>query len=95
MADFIYNKNDVMQMIGRQRAAEYMGGGEIANKDFMKVVEAHRTAKNPSENEIYTIGMDFFALGMIYGRKEERAKRNHKPIEPISKEANNDRKERF
>ena len=84
MADIIYNKNDVMKIIGRHSACPFIGPGKIANDDFMKVVEAHRTAA-PRNNSIFFIGIDFFMLGMIYGRKAERAKRNHKPITPLKR----------
>lgn len=84
MTDIIYNKNDVMKIIGQHCACTFIGPGKVANDDFMKVVEAHRTAE-PRYNDIFAIGINFFMLGMIYGRKAERAKRNHKPITPLKR----------
>lgn len=69
-----YVGNDTMKVLGAQIVGDYI------TEDFRNVVRAHG-----NNEEVFDIGLDFFALGIIYGKKLERAKRRRKAnIELIS-----------
>ena len=70
---FLYSTNKTMQMLGNQYPNELIGKEGIAAEDFGNVVSAHRAKRT---NNYFDIGMDFFMLGYIYGKRAERARRN-------------------
>lgn len=77
----IYDYNDTMKIIGNSTVSGIIGGGGVACNNFLDVCEAH-TAKK--ENDLYSIGIDFFALGYIYGKKAERAEKAGHEITPLT-----------
>ncbi len=72
----IYSTNRTMEVLGKQIAVDFK------NEDFYAVINAHEEAP-ARDNTLFHIALDFFTLGVIYGQKKERAKRNHKEITPI------------
>lgn len=81
----IYDYNDTMEILGYSKISGIIGGGGVACDNFLDVCRAHLAAK---KNNIYDVGIDFFALGYIYGKKAERAERaGHEitPLEPANK----------
>lgn len=77
MAKSIYKANETMRIIGNQSICEYIDEGRPAHDDFRAVLEAHRQAES---NNLFSVGMDFFMLGVMYGKKAERANKQHKAI---------------
>ena len=69
---FIYNTNSTMQMLGKQYVIPLIGEGGIAADDFRNVLDAHRSNKT---NDYFNIGVDFFMLGYIYGKRAERSRK--------------------
>lgn len=78
--------NKTMQLIGKQYICRYIEAGAPAAADFKAVLEANRL--NPS---LFDIGVDFFTLGIMYGKKAERAARNNKELQPLTGGNHNDK----
>ena len=76
-----YNTNKVMQLIGQQRPLDYMGA------DFGAALEAHLNATDPMDNELSLIAVDFYLLGIITGKRLERAAKNGREYAPITETA--------
>lgn len=79
----IYDTNETMRILGQQSSCKYIGGGAIGYNDFKAVIEAHRAADSRN-NDIFSIGIDFFMLGLIYGKKAERAEKQRKELKPLT-----------
>lgn len=77
----IYDTNETMNIIGKQFVCNYVASGAIANNDFNNIAIAHRMG---GTRDIYSIGADFFSLGLIYGKRLERAKRAHQEAHPLT-----------
>ena len=71
----IYDYNSTMKILGYSEVAGIIAPGGVASDSFRDVCSAHRAAK---KNNIFDNGFDFFALGYIYGKRAERAKRKEK-----------------
>ena len=79
----IYEANETMRILGKQQIAEYIGDDAAACEDFVAVMDAHSLAPAKG-NDLFSVGIDFFMLGMIYGRRAERAKRQGKELKPLT-----------
>ena len=73
----IYNSNATMRIIGMQNTENI----QIASKDFQNVLNAYKGNK---EESFESMALDLFYLGMIYGKKVERAKRQHKALSVLA-----------
>ena len=73
----IYNSNATMRIIGMQNTENI----QIASKDFQNVLNAYKGNK---EESFESMALDLFHLGMIYGKKVERAKRQHKALSVLA-----------
>ena len=78
--DFLYDANEVMRIIGKQCCCEYI------NSDFMAVLDAHNSA-SCKDNTMFAVAIDFYLLGLISGKRRERAEKNRKEYKPIICEA--------
>lgn len=76
-----YTENETMELLGKQTLYLTAVEGGVARTDFRNVLDAHRAQPKV---DVYDVGMDFFMLGLIYGKKMERAHRNRTEVEPIS-----------
>ena len=63
-----YELNETMELIGRQSMESLMG---TANEDFSNLLRAIFTEAQPAE----CIAMDAFLLGMVWGKRLDRARR--------------------
>lgn len=70
----IYDYNETMKIIGRQMLSEYVCKDGIASTDFDEVLSAERANCRP----LFGIALDFFALGFIYGKRAERARKKNR-----------------
>ena len=67
----MYNENETMFMLGQNCSFGLVGKGGIAEKDFTDVLEVHRRYGT----EYCSVALDFFMLGYIYGKREERSRK--------------------
>lgn len=67
MTGTYYDKNETMQMLGRQSIGNLMEK-EAFNKDFHNMIAGHRGEKV----DYYDIVVDALLLGFIYGKRVER-----------------------
>ena len=79
MTENIYQFNDIMRVIGHQNSCSFI------DDDFMAVLEAHKAA-GESSNDLFSVALDFFYIGIICGRRRERADRNRRQYMPLKKE---------
>ena len=79
MTENIYRYNDIMRVIGYQNSCSYI------DADFNAVLEAHKAA-GKRDNDTFSVAIDFFLLGLICGRRRERADRNRREYKPLKKE---------
>lgn len=79
MIENIYQYNDIMRVIGHQSCCSCI------DEDFMAVLEAHKAA-GTNDNDLFSIALDFFFIGVICGRRRERADRNRKQYKPLKRE---------
>lgn len=79
----IYDANETMRILGQQCSCQYIGGGAVGYNDFNAVIEAHKAAAK-ADNDLFSIGLDFFMLGFIYGKRAERAAKQHKELQPLT-----------
>lgn len=70
MISTYYDMNETMQLIGCQPVQPILDNKEF-KKDFENMVNAHRIA----DKGYYTAIMDALLLGIIYGKRLERAKK--------------------
>ena len=73
----IYEMNETMQMLGAQEVARILGDKEQF-KALSNVINAHVMNTGASTNDVFGIAFDAFSLGLIYGKKAERARRKTK-----------------
>lgn len=78
--NFLYDANEVMSIIGKQSCCRHL------NSDFYAVLDAHRAA-NCSDNTMFGVAIDFYLLGLISGKRLERAEKAHREYKPIMCEA--------
>lgn len=74
----IYNSNATMRIIGMQNTENT----QIASKDIQNVLNAYKGNKE----SFGSMALDLFHLGMIYGKKAERAKRQHKELVALAEQ---------
>ena len=67
----IYDENETMKLLGQQFSLFYIGEGGIATDDFMNVIKAEKKHRQ----DLFSVAVDFFLLGLIYGKREERRRR--------------------
>lgn len=67
----IYDENETMRLIGQQTSLLYIGEGGVATDDFLNVIEAEKKHRQG----LYSVAVDFFILGLIYGKRTERQRR--------------------
>lgn len=72
----IYDKNKVMKIIGYQSCCEYV------DDNFRAVLDAHRESNNTN---LFNVALDFYLLGIVCGKRAERAKKQRKEYRPILK----------
>lgn len=81
MTENIYQFNDIMRVIGHQNSCSFI------DDDFMAVLEAHKAAgESSNDNDMFSVALDFFFIGIICGRRRERADRNHRQYMPLKRE---------
>ncbi len=66
----IYHVNRTMRTLGKQAFTR-----DMLNEDFINVLTAHQSLE---EDTTFHIGIDFFMLGIMYGKRLERAKKRKK-----------------
>lgn len=66
---FIYDRNDTMKLLGKQETYFFLGLDTEPGQQFNEIKEAHRYDFN------YNLALDAFSLGIIWGKRTERAKR--------------------
>ena len=78
MAEYksIYQTNEVMRLIGKQNDFR------LLNRDFYAALDAHRAAGN-EDKQLFNVALHFFLLGIICGKRQERAAKGHKEYKPI------------
>ena len=72
----IYNSSATMRIIGLQNTEQLAP----AAADIQNVLKAYSTNGGSAE----CMALDLFYLGMIYGKKVERAKRQHKALSVLA-----------
>lgn len=82
MEQSVYSANETARIIGKQTILDIVGGGAIAVTDINAIIDAHRAAGHSLAN--VQLALDLFALGLIYGKKIERARRNGGKVQPIA-----------
>ena len=82
MADnsFIYDANEVMRIIGKQPSCSLIGS------EFFEAYNAHKAAGS-NDNDLFSIAIDFYLLGICCGKRLERAEKQHKEYRPITEKA--------
>lgn len=73
----IYDTNEVMRIIGRQPSCDYL------DSDFDAVMNAHMAAGD-ADNGTLNVAIDFYLLGIICGKRLERAEKNRRAYEPLA-----------
>lgn len=81
MKESIYNANKTMRLLGHQYA-DIMSNPEVS-KEYL---EAHKTIKENSAEMDAVDCMSLFLLGVIWGKRIERAKRKGAGAHGSSKE---------
>ena len=79
----LYDANETMRILGQQCSCKYIGGGAVGYNDFKAVIEAHKAAAD-TDNDLFSIGVDFFMLSFIYGKRAERADKQRKELQPLT-----------
>ena len=71
----LYERNATMQMIGRQAICDIVNNHDIFSK-IVDILQAHdeQAREDGRTCDYIEPALDFFALGMIYGKREERQK---------------------
>jgi len=73
----LYDANEVMRIIGKQPSCEYIGS------EFDAVLDAHRAA-GTNDNDMFSIAIDFYLLGIVCGKRLERAEKQRRSYRPIT-----------
>lgn len=68
----VYNANSTMKMLGKQCSIPLIEKEGIAGNDFQDVLSAHEAN---GTSDYFSIAMDAFMLGYIYGKRAERARK--------------------
>lgn len=77
-----YSANETAKIIGRQRILDFAGHDGVAAPDIGALIDAyHATGGSVGDMRI---AFDFFSLGVIYGKKIERARRHGGKVKPIA-----------
>ena len=77
-----YGANETAKIIGRQRILDFAGRDGVAAPDIGALIDAyHATGGSVGDMRI---AFDFFSLGVIYGKKIERARRHGGKVKPIA-----------
>lgn len=74
MQTTIYDTNATMNLLGEQDVTKYLEKGGLAAEEFMEMLTAHRAQPDV---DLFGLAMDAFALGMIYGKREERKQKTN------------------
>lgn len=70
----LYEANETMVMLGQQNTLEILSDEELRKK-FDEVLQAHSDHTLPSVSLLFEIGIDFFSLGYVMGKRAERKKK--------------------
>lgn len=73
----LYDNSKIMELLGNQCVLETLENDEV-RKAFEEVLEAHEKHTLPCHSIIFEIGLDFFSLGYIMGKRAERSKKKGK-----------------
>lgn len=73
-----YDVNETMQILGQAKPSDTITALNDINNVFNAYNEAPRGIA-------FDLALDMFNLGIIYGKKAERAKRKHTKVKPICK----------
>lgn len=82
MEQSVYSANETARIIGKQTVLDLVGRDAAAAADIDAIIDAHRAAGHSLAN--LQLALDLFALGLIYGKKIERARRNGGKVQPIA-----------
>lgn len=82
MKQSVYSANKTARIIGKQTVLDFVGRDAAAAADIDAIIDAHRAAGHSLAN--LQLALDLFALGLIYGKKIERARRNGGKVQPIA-----------
>lgn len=66
----IYDSNYIMGLVGKQIAGKYI------SDDFLEALKAHREIA--AQLDLTTVAINFYDLGVISGKRLERAEKSHK-----------------
>lgn len=81
----IYNStNDVMRILGQQRICG------LLNEDFEAVLNAHKAYNGISIanlNLLFDIALDFYSLGVVTGKRLDRAEHARKEYKTLTENA--------
>jgi hypothetical protein len=77
---FLYDANEVMQLIGKQYIVRHL------DANFYEVMAAHKAAPD-CDNELMDIAIDFYMLGIIKGKRVERERKSRAHNLPVKKKA--------
>lgn len=73
---FLYSINSTMELLGHQCILnDCSNNGSDSSKMFDDIVQAHI---QKGTINIFDVGLDFFALGIIIGKREERQRKQEK-----------------
>lgn len=72
----LYERNSTMQMIGRQSSLDIIENHDVFTQ-IMDILQAHDEQARDDGRicDYIEPAVDFFLLGMIYGKRAERKKR--------------------
>ena len=73
----LYTENETMKLIGEQSSEVLMVDSKYSQY-IEDVVTAHYKNTFPDKSFIFNIGMDFFLLGFLLGKREDRQRRKMK-----------------
>ena len=74
------NTNEIMRILGQQQICG------LLNDDFDAVLDAHKVYNGISIESIgalFDIAIDFYSLGVVTGKRLERAEKSHREYTPI------------
>jgi hypothetical protein len=79
----IYNStNDVMRILGQQCVCS------LINDDFVAVMNAHKDYHGIKDtNKLFEIAIDFYSLGIVTGKRLDRAERARKEYKTLTENA--------
>ena len=73
----IYNASEALRIVGHQE------GAEMLTKGFISTLSIHRRLYGDSEG-LFEAAFNFYVLGVVTGKRLERAEKQRKEFEPFS-----------